>query len=77
MRLTIPGFKDIYREERNLKICNLFNGANHKELGIMFDLTEGRIRDSEQKGMKCRYDLLVSSSDVLTPNLCQLALYTC
>jgi len=35
MRITIPGFKDIYREERNRKICNLFNGANHKELAIM------------------------------------------
>jgi Mor family transcriptional regulator len=41
MRITVPGFKDIYREERKRKICNLFNGANHKELAIMFDLTEG------------------------------------
>jgi Mor family transcriptional regulator len=27
MRITVPGFKDIYREERNRKIYNLFNGA--------------------------------------------------
>jgi Mor family transcriptional regulator len=37
--------KDIYREERNRKICNLFKGANLKELAIMFDLAEGRIRE--------------------------------
>lgn len=44
MRVTIPSHKDIYREERNRKICNLFNGANHKELAIIFDLTVGQIR---------------------------------
>lgn len=44
MRVTLPTLKDIYREERDQKIRNLFNGANHQELAIIFDLTVGRIR---------------------------------
>lgn len=44
MRVTLPTLKDIYRQERNKKICNLFNGANHQELAIVFNLTVGQIR---------------------------------
>lgn len=43
-RLTVPSLKMIYREERNELIRKRFNGVNHKELMILFDLSEQHIR---------------------------------
>lgn len=44
MRITVPTLKNLCREERDQRIRNLFNGANHQELAIMFDLAVGQIR---------------------------------
>lgn len=35
-RISVPGYKDLYRMERDKLIRTKFNGANHKELALMF-----------------------------------------
>ncbi len=36
LRVSIPDHQDLYRIERDRKIRALFNGANHRELSLMF-----------------------------------------
>lgn len=43
LRISFPDHEDIYREERNLKIRQMFNGGNYKELSIMFDLDVSQV----------------------------------
>ncbi len=48
MRITVPGFKDIYHEERNRgtgRSAISSTAQTTKQLASMFDLTEGRIRE--------------------------------
>lgn len=42
-RISFPSWKELYREERNRKIRNMFNGSNYKELAIMFGLNRTQI----------------------------------
>jgi hypothetical protein len=42
-RISFPDHQDIYREERNRKIKNMFNGGNYKELAILYNLDESWI----------------------------------
>jgi Mor family transcriptional regulator len=44
LRVTVPSWKMLYRKERNALIRKRFNGFNHKELGIMFNLSETQVR---------------------------------
>jgi len=44
LRITIPSVKVLYREERNKLIIKKFNGINHKELALLFDLSEQQVR---------------------------------
>jgi Mor family transcriptional regulator len=43
LRPTFPNREDVYRAERNRKICTLYNGRNHGELALRFKLTTGQI----------------------------------
>lgn len=38
LRISFPDYDDLYREDRDTKIRNMFNGKNYKELSIMFGL---------------------------------------
>lgn len=38
-RISFPDWEDLYREERNRKIKNMFTGDNYRELSIMFGLS--------------------------------------
>lgn len=44
LRVCIPDFNDLYRADRDRKIRDLFNGANHRELAIMFSISESSVR---------------------------------
>jgi Mor family transcriptional regulator len=43
-RLTFPDLQDLYRQERNRRITNEFNGGNHEELAIKYRLKVRQIR---------------------------------
>ena len=44
LRVTIPSLKDLYVDQRNRRIRQLFNGINHKELAICFQMSESQVR---------------------------------
>lgn len=44
MRMSVPGRKALDRMARNRRICARFTGDNHKELAIMFCMSENNIR---------------------------------
>jgi len=50
LRITIPSWKVLQRQDRDLKIRNLFNGKNIQELALRFDLSETQIRRIVNKG---------------------------
>ena len=55
LRVTVPDFKDLYREERNRRIIARFNGANYNELAECFGLhvrTVRKIIDGGRHGIE-------------------------
>jgi Mor family transcriptional regulator len=50
IRVTVPSQEHIYRQDRNLKIRKLFNGANISELALRFELSVTQIRRIVNRG---------------------------
>ena len=44
LRVTIPDVKVLCREERDRKIRAYFNGVNHKEIAIRYQISESQVR---------------------------------
>jgi hypothetical protein len=44
LRVSIPDLEDFCREDRDRRICALFNGNNHDELSARFCLSRMQIR---------------------------------
>ncbi len=44
LRISIPTLKELYKKERNKRIREIFNGANHEELAIRFGLSLTHVR---------------------------------
>ena len=42
-RISFPDHADLYREERNAKMRNMFNGNNYKELAITFGIDQSQV----------------------------------
>jgi Mor family transcriptional regulator len=49
LRVCFPDFEELYRDDRNRRIRNLFNGRNYNELAIMFGLHVRQIRRITKK----------------------------
>ncbi len=43
-RLTFPDLQDLYRAERNKRICHEFNGGNLEELALKYRLKPRQVR---------------------------------
>lgn len=43
-RLTFPDLQTLYRQERNQRIRNEFNGRNYEELAILYRLKVRQVR---------------------------------
>ncbi len=49
-RIWFPDIETLYRMERNLKICAIYNGTNHKEIALRFKLSVTQINNIIEQG---------------------------